>query len=84
MGDNAFKMLVQNTAEPEEVLVLRDGADVHDVGNCLRHSCLVSLLVGTCQLVLHDVQRKEKLVLLDKSLVPLNIPRFADNNRLGE
>ena len=61
-----------------------NGADVHDVGYFLRHGRLVRLLVGTCQLVLDDVQGKEKLVFPDKFLVPLDITGFADNNRLGE
>ena len=50
MGNNALKMLVENTTEPEQVLILRNVADVHAVGYFLRHGCLVCLLVGTCQL----------------------------------
>ena len=84
MGNNALKMLVENTTEPEQMLVLRNGADVHDVGYFLRHGRLVRLLVGTCQFVLGDVQSKEELVLSDKLLIPLDIARFAGNNRLRE
>lgn len=84
MGNNALKMLVENTTEPEQMLVLRNGADVHDVEYFLRHGRLVRLLVGTCQFVLGDVQSKEELVLSDKLLVPLDIARFAGHNRLRE
>ena len=77
-------MFVEDTAEPEQVLVLRNGADIHDVGYFLRYGCLVRLLVGTRQLAFDDVQSKEKLVFPDKFLVPLDIAGFADNNRLGE
>lgn len=77
MGDNALKMLVENTAEPEQVLVLRDGANVHDIGYFLRHGCFVRLFVGTCQLVLGDVQSKEKLVFPDKVLVTQFLARTS-------
>ena len=84
MGNNALKMRIENTTEPEQMLVLRNGADVHDVGYFLCHDRLVRLLVGACQFVLDDVQSKEKLVLPDKFLVSLDIAGFADNNRLRE
>lgn len=85
MGNNALKMLVENTTEPEQMLVFRNSADVHDVGYFLRHGRLVRLLVGACQLVLDDVQSKEKLVLSDKLLVPLDIARMeaVENGSFG-
>ena len=70
MGNNALKMLVENTTEPEQMLVLRNGADVHDVEYFLRHGLLVAVEM--------DQQAEARIAVAIQIQMP---PRKAQRHR---
>ncbi len=69
MGDDPFEVVVQQSSEPEQVLVAGGHAHVHDFGDCSCHRWLISHLVGLTEFLLDQVQGEQQPVLPDEVLI---------------
>ena len=86
MGDDSLEMVVQQSSEPQQVLVACSHAHVHDFCDSSGHGWLIGQLVGITELLLdHQINRitTRTAYSLPKDFVPLASPvivrRKAEN-----
>lgn len=82
MGDDSLEMIVQQSSEPEQVLVAGSHAHVHDFCDGAGHGWLIGHLVGLTEFLLDQVQGEQELVLPDKVLTAFKLTGFP-YHRLG-
>ena len=84
MGYDPLEMIVQQSSEPEQVLVAGSHAHVHDFCDRAGHGWLIGHLVGLGEFLLDQVQGEQKPVLLDEVLIPVKMTGFPHHWFLAE
>ena len=77
--NNPLEVVGQQLAKPVERLAVRSFAEVNDVDYLLRHAGFVPLSVGISQLLLHQIEGEQELVLRQEVIVFLLQTAFADD-----